>query len=228
MAKQFVTFAARDAEENFLPQVWVRVYDSTGSLIVDALFLTYSTINSPIVVTLPAGEYSAHVLADGHVFPYPYEFEVVEGMGETENEFGVITFDAESVSAPISSGLPFMVYGVLPTVAPSQTGSLLGYGITVKGETGALTVYDSKIAFLRVDTVSNQAPQLAPAETVYAALDRNGRFEALLRPNSLYRISAPGVRGSPFIQTGAAGEKDDLYDLIAASVSSSPYDLVTP
>ena len=79
MAKEFVTFAARDAEENFLPQVWVRVYDPSGSLIVDALFLTYSTINSPILVSLPAGEYSAHVLADGHVFPYPYEFEIVEG-----------------------------------------------------------------------------------------------------------------------------------------------------
>jgi hypothetical protein len=121
-----------------------------------------------------------------------------------------------------------MVYGVLPTVAPSQTGALLGYGMTVRGETGALTTYDSKVAFLRIDTVSNQAPQLAPAETVYVALDRNGRFEALLRPNSLYRISAPGVRGSPFIQTGEAGEQDELYDLIAASVSSSPYDLVTP
>jgi hypothetical protein len=229
---EFVTFLPKDAGGTALWRAVVTVIDSTEQLIeTDGLYGSHVPDAKAKLLLLEPGTYKLWVRADGHVFPFPSTIVVAEDDGPDADNPKVfdILASGSSVVPLVDGGGWCRVWGralvQLPGSFPGR--EIDSFGVAENQATGSSTLVERSVLIHRVGTLKvGEASTLQHADNSRVGIDKNGRFEVLLRPETLYRIGMPGVRGLRYFLTGAGGTDADVETLIDGSKSAAPYTLI--
>lgn len=228
---EFITFDPQDSSGTSLHKAVISIIDSQNQILFTEAFGVYLLALTINTVQLAPGTYTLWCRADGHIFTYPTSITIVEGDGPTAAAPRVIDVIATgtSVEATQSSSGWCRVFGNvgidLPAGGPGRTSA--GYGVVEETQYGTLQVYDRMVTMWRVSAMlPGEAATLQERERVDVSIDTNGRFEVLLRPQTLYRAAMPNIAGRQYFTTPLGGLDADIDTLIDTSKSSAPYELI--
>ena len=231
MMAEYVTFAPKDDQGALLHKAVISVIDDQNEILLTDSFGVFLETVEIRTVQLEPGTYSAWVRADGYIFPFPLSFTVNLNDGPLASTPLVVDFTAtgSSVEPAQSTSGWCRVFGHTGLDSPSGGvgRAASSYGVVEESQFGTRQVMPRDVVFWRVGPqVDGELTTLQRKERIEVAVDRNGYFEVLLVPETLYSVDLPNVTGRPFILTPAAGLEADVLDLVDASRVSSPYDLI--
>jgi len=228
---EYISFAPKTATNSDIGKVVVTVIDDQNQILLTEAFGALVNHLEITVISLEPGTYTLWARADGHVFAFPTTITVNADDGPTALTPRVIDLVATGAStATEQSSAGFCrVYGWVGLDVPGGTVNrrAAGFGVVEKTQFGTNTEYDRTVRVWRISAdIPGEAATLHTREALNYAIDRNGRWEALLTPESLYRVDMPNIAGQPYFTTPAAGLDAEVTTLIDANRSSAPYDLI--
>jgi len=206
--------------------------DANNSIVArDIRAGTYLSTLEIETVQLPVGDYSLWIRSSGHVFPFPYAITIVADDGPTATTARVIDLNASGVSTPsaLQAGGFCRVFGHVPATLPHQgpEETLPTFGVMERLPTGVKLRTQRSVQLWRVGAArEGESEMLQDREMLRVAVDPNGYYEALLIPETLYRVGIPNVGGRRYFTSPSAGGDADVETLIDVMKVASPYDMI--
>jgi len=228
---EYITFAPKDGDGVLIDRCFVSIL-STGNEIIHSA-LEFGALPSSLLINtilLDEGDYLLWVRADGYIFPFLIPLTVSALDGPTESTPRVVDVQATGAStSPEQTAGWAMVYGWaglrLPGTTPSRGAQ--GYAVDERLPRGNIQRYDRVVHIWRVGPArEGESATLQDREYLNVAVDRNGYYEILLVPATLYRIAVPNVAGRRYFTTLGAGTSTEVETLIETTLSASPYEIL--
>lgn len=220
---EFISFVGRLPSGEATTYIVVTAYTEDGGLAFQESFDLRTPGVTPTYIEVEPGTYYVTAKGDGVKFPLHYPVVVASGAGPTPSTSLTLEIPATS-TVPAGTEFPCRVYGYLDT--PSAN-ALPGNAVASHGTTysdgpsmGGVTV-NHDIWFRLREGSTGEVRNLSGKGRLRVTSDRNGYFEALLRPNSLYSVSLPTVGGVRYLRTPGPGEEADVESLIQADKTTS-------
>lgn len=222
----YIQFVPYDPdEESVLKVCSVTIFDSNSNVVGENIHVGTFSEGYDQAIRLDEGTYTLWVQAPGFIFAFPTPLTVSDDLGgETIASPQMISLVAESVSTGTVTGTPGIcrVWGVIEASLGSPDGSdeIAGYGARV------LTPNRTRLNNYETVTIRQIAEGVTGMFTVAEVRPRcsaEGRFEVVLRPDTLYCYIRPGVRGFRYFRTGDAGTDSHIEDLVQSGLSERIY-----
>jgi len=225
---QYVAFLGRTPDGAAVPHITVLVYRPDGELVLQDEFPLAEGGLIPRSVELAAGDYLVTGKADGFKFEL-HQAILVPSAGSTVDDPVLIELAGESTQLGGAGALPCRVSGRVASPSPSAAagGSMPSHGTTFDtGPTLHSGMVTHRVWFKRVGAAAGEMLSMSEKETILVNVDRYGYFEALLKPEAVYRVLVPNQVGSRYIRTPEASAEADIEALIDASRTESLSELV--
>ena len=220
---EYVSFVGRLPDGEPTTYVVVTAFTADGGIAFQESFDLRTPGVTPTYVEVAPGTYFVTAKGDGVKFPLHYPVVVPEGSGPTPSTSLTVDLPATPSVRP-ATDLPCRVYGYLDTPsANAMPGSAVpSHGTTYSDgpSMGGVTV-NLDVWFRLRETSTGETRNLSGKGRLRVTSDRNGYFEALLRPGCLYSVSLPTVGGVRYLRTPGPGEEADIETLIQAEKTTS-------
>jgi|10_taG_2_1085330.scaffolds.fasta_scaffold22385_3 hypothetical protein len=217
---EYVAFIGTTPDGSVVEHVTVVVYGVDGELILQDEFPLAEGGLIPRSVQLEPRVYHVTAKADGYKFNL-HESILISELSSTAADPIVVELGGTSTLLGGADSLPCRVYGRLAGLSPSaQIGGSRPSHVTLFPALHSRSVAHD-VWFKRVGAAAGEMLSLVEKETIRVSVDRNGYFEALLKPEAVYRVSVPNVVGARYIRTPEAASEADYETLVDASRTES-------
>lgn len=226
---KYVSFRGVTPEGTSLDTVTVTAYKPDGTLVFQEEFDLGEPGATPRWVVIPSGEYRFNVRSDGYRaenFLFAYTIPEVGPGSSPDDLFEILTHLVATTPTPQT--LPCKVFGWVRVPGPgNQPGGPMGsVGTTYDdGPTTHSQTVRHIVWFEELSTVDGEVPSLQRKSRTRVAYDRNGYFEALLRPQTRYRVIRPDITGYVMIDSPAAGVEAEFETVVDPTGSLSLQEL---